>query len=770
MIPVSQEQYSQFSLISIIYKNRAIGQDLFTEIIQQKIEYIEMESAKKELGDEEDKKHIKSQVEHKYNEKASEYLLNEIKNINWMSDDIREKIKIKYIKAKDATDKKSTEFNSHENLGLLSAILHHQIQEDEEIKFRLRVVQIETIPLASFIPTKIKGGWSPTANKFLEKINLIGIEKCEYDLGNPPRKGINNKSKHPIHPVTRTIVTCRDGANLIKFEYISAGTHLSTAICAISLNMGLNQAIQSMKIDVRCLGEDIQSLVKASVTLGESNDLVLGEWVESDLIKSLLQAMMLAGRKWLHKKIPDNKLEHYQKVVEDMARIRSLFYEQRIIYDGYDFNDSQPSIEKFTEIEDESKICIKYIRGILNISSEEEKIWSTFISSFNRIRILSQIYILHHRNIHVSHSQCESLLIKIDGDFNELEQDSSQSRLVKLSKISFEAEKIAYNLSFGVPWITDKSSSAQEPIDNLLTVNNLMECLKKLDKKIDDCNYHKEGSNENSVANENIDSTISKYPIYDIHYSLGSYHSIVGRLLLYRATSQEEIEESCNRFLRAVYFFEKIGLTRKVERNLTLAGRASVRSGQKQNADACKEMSEFILEEYNNKTNARIHENFKLSMESRLNSLEGEYSRLQKRYDGGLESCLKSLRGAIWLGLNRHIADNLYIISRCAEEMGNTEYNLIYFEEPDSSMNLDDIYKKFISVPKDNPIAKKVISMLFTIKKDPSNPIKWIEIAEAFRNESASIWTTWYREATGDEEGEHPFAIEIRARRFLEPI
>jgi hypothetical protein len=786
MIPVSQQQYSQLSLISLVYKNGAIGQDLFTQIIQQEIEHIEMRAAKEDLKNDKDKEYTENKQKSpsnlvlNYHEKASDYLLSEIKNINWMAKETKDKIETNYIKAKDATDKQSIEFNSHENLGLLSSILHNQLQEDEKIKFGLRVVQIETIPLASFIPTKIKDGWSQCVNEFLKKIDKIGVEKCEYDLRNPPREGSDNKSKRPIHPVTRTIITCRDGDNLIKFEYISAGTHLSTAICAISLNMGLNQAIQSMQIDVRCLGKDIQSLVKASVTLGEDNDVVLGEWVESDLIKSLLQAMIVAGRKWLHKKIPNTKLNYYKKVVEDMARIRSLFYEQRIIYDGYDFNDNQPSIDEFTSINDQSKKCIEYIINIPNKSSEEEKVWNTFLSSFNRIRILSQIYILHHRNIQVSHSQCKSLLREIHSDYNKIKKDLDspkediKSKLLRSSKISFEAEKIAYNLSFGVPWLEDNSNPFQEKSPNLLTVDNLMESLQKLDKTIDDYNYLlKESSMENSTTDENTDSTISKYAVYDIHYSLGSYHSIVGRVLFYKAKNKEEIEESCNRFLRAVYFFEKIGLTRKVERNLTLAGRASVRSGEKQNAAACKEMSNFILREHTDKTNAKIAENFKLSMESRLNSLKGEDSRLQGRHEDGLKSCLKSLKGALWLGLNRHIADNLYIISRCAEEMGNTEYEITDFKELNSSIDLnDDIYGKFISDPKNNPIAKKVILMLFNIKNNKNNPLKWREVAQNFRTESANIWTTWYREATGDEEGEHPFATEIRAEesKFLQLI
>jgi hypothetical protein len=774
MIPVSSQQYSQLSLIRLMYNDRAIGQDLFMQIIQQEIEHIGMRSGQKELSSDQGK--------------ASEYLLNEIKNTTWMSGKRKQIIETNYKKAQNATDKKPEEFNDHENLGLLSSILHNQLQEEEEIKFRLRVDKIETIPLASFIPTKIKGERvSRDANEFLDRIDNIGIAKCEYDLGNPPREETDKKSIRPIHPVTRTIVTCRDGDDLIKFEYISAGTHLSTAICAISLNMGLNEAIKSMKIDVRCLGKDIQSLVKASVTLGENNKLVLGEWVESDLIKSLIQAMIVAGRRWLYKEIPSGKLDEYKKIVKNMAEIRSMFYEQRIIYDGYDFNDSRTSVDKFIDINSQSAKWIEYILKIQSESSEIAKIWNTFISSFNRIRILSQIYILHHRNIQVSHSQCRSLLEKIDADFNSIniEAKSQQeeldrnykSKLVRSSKISFEAEKIAYNLSFGIPW---RGDSTEEEAENLLQSNNLLESLQKLDKIIDNCNYLKKLSKENRTADDNTDSAISKYPVYDMHYSLGSYHSIVGRVLFYKATSQEEIQESCDRFLRAVYFFEKIGLTRKVERNLTLAGRANVRSGQIKNADACKELSEFILDKHALQTNAKIDGNFKLSMESRLNLLKGEYSRLLQSngYASSLNSCLESLRGALWLGLNRHIVDNLYTISRCADEMGNTEYNLMHFDELDLSMQLIDIHKVFISVPEENLIAQRVISMLYDIgekavkKKATDNPLKWRDVAKEFRDKSASIWTSWYREATGDETGEHPFATEITKQdsRFLDLI
>jgi hypothetical protein len=746
MLPVSPLQYSQLSSIVFLYEERPISQDLFFQITERAIDNI-LDS------------HNKNSIE--------EELSKRIDDNHWMSDDEKNNINKKYKQAKSALEKYAKTLSQSEQVELFTSILHNELQVEKEIGFKLRIISIEQIPLS--LP------WREEEND-LEVKNLQGkikenIKDCESELGNELTKGSEKdlpRLKYPVHSLTRTIVTCREGeqGGELKFEYISTDTHIGSAISALSLNMGFHRSREPIKFEIKCLEEDIQSLVKASVRIGKE-DQVLGQWVSGDIIEALLQAMTIAARKWLYKKIEsDTILELYKETVKNTSKLRTDFYKQRIAFDGYDFNDNRASVGEFEKIEERAA---EYIEKIENTLSENKKniqsdMWSTFRSNFDRILIGSQIYMLHHSIIQANHTESEKWLKKID---KHLGYEVHDDRTLIPSQIAFEAEKIAYNLAFGIPWQSDNkhSNSSSIQVINLLESNNILSDIEKIYKRIE---YFLDAYKQRE--------TFSNEPGYDIHYGLGSYHSIVGRILFYTADSKKEIRHSCQHFFKAIYYFKKIGLSRKVERNLALAGRVKVRSKQIEYASPCKKLSEILLKENINKINALIDPRFELSMKSRLNSLEGEYSLIIDRdREKSLESCLKALKGSLWLGLNRHIADNLYTISRCAEVLGLREI------KDDLKKEFSDLWNSkeseclahYIAEPQKNPTAKTVIFELWKIANNTESFRVWSDAEELLRDTSAKIWTAWYQEATKSS-GEHPFAVAMkkdkRERRFLESI
>ncbi len=744
MVPVSSQLSSQLNFISFLYKDNPLSQDLFLEISEQQLNRRRLSSENKKEG--------------------IDFLLEDLTN-SWMTQAVIEKIRNKYKKAKENTGR--DEITSPEGMGLLTSILHNQLSKIDEIELDLRVVKVEQMPISLTLEKE-----NDQVNKLLEKIRVRNIT-CESKLTNT----INNTNQQKqyadivFHPVRRTVITClydendKNDKKKIDFEYISTGTHVNAALSAISLNMGFQHSVKTVEMDVKFLGTGTKSLVKAVVILGGNcrEELVLGEWVGSDLLQTLLQAMIIAGKRWLFQQIRSDKdtANKYKIFIRKTAELRASLYKYRVNYDGYDFNDSIVSMNEFEKI---GENAVKNINELKEIQSDRQAIWTTFLNGFRRIYVISQIYMIHQSIIKLDHNKCEPLLQKINKLFDDSE--IKDIRVLIPSKIAFEAEKISYNISFGISW---ENNSTKESV-NLLISDNIIEHLSKIDKKID------------ALTEEYIKGDDTNYndPGYDIHYSLGSYHSNVGRLLLYTGETKEHFDEACERFLNAICYFQKIGLSRKVERNLTLAGRVKVRSKKRDYVEQCQRLSKILVDENLGKISALMDKNFELSIQARVNSLKGEYNLIiEGNKRESLICCLQALKGSLWVGLNRHIADNLYTISRCAVDLGNcviTDDLKNIFPELWNSPKLsnleeaDSAHKKLIHKVESNLVARKVIEKLIEISNSPNTLQCWDAVSDDFRELSASIWTDWYRAASKDEKGEHPFAIAIKEHKFLEPI
>jgi hypothetical protein len=773
MVPVYPQLYSQLSFLSYLYKDRPLSQDLFFQITEQELDRKELLLMHEQAQDS-TKNEVKRGIIYKQEEKEEEkpdIPLKELKSNIWMNTNDKHAIEDKYRRAIDKINNKDG-LTSYEKAGLLTSVLNNQLNKDEEVDFKLRVIRVERIPLSltweNWKAKEFDALWN--------KIDKLSSECENQFLGLQKDAGEN----HPNHQVTRNIVTCLcDGdRNKINFEFISTGTHSRTAISAIFISLGLSNFMPTIKFDIRSFKEDVSSLIKALLIIKPNYDLpsprktsreesYLGEWVSDDLIQSIVQATVIASKKLVKQKIGDNSdaVALYKDLVKKMAKIRKQFYKYKTAFDGYDFNDGIISTQKFISIEKDIEGCIEQIESIKKKypDSLAVGIWNNFLSNLCRLKIGSKIYRLIHENIKFNYASSSELIERIERELLEIEKNQIDfNKLVIPAKISLIAEKIAHNLAFGVSM--SYGELPEETVD-LLEVNNILGVISKIDKKI--AEYLEYFVTQNRPYND---------PGYDIHYSLGSYYSITGRLLLYRASKIDDINSACDRLLKAIYYFYRIGLARKIERNLTLVGRVKVRSKKDDYIQQCKELSEIVLNDNISKVNAPSNQNFNLSMRSRLNSLSAEYSFvIEENRLAALEYALQALRGALWLGLNRHTADNLYTIARCAKGLEGIRIKEYLHQHFPSLYGTDRSYEMFIHSPQQNSIAIKVVSMLFSISDVADRPQNncWSDVWENFRDASAEIWNTWYkdaRNATKDEKVKHPFAIQIEDMKFLEPI
>ena len=615
MVAVSTQQHSQLSFISVLYKDRPFSQDLFFQITDREIERLQSINENSKCTENIATKKTCNGVNSELNLRSDDnLLLNQLKENLWIYGKNEASMLEKYERAIQTINKGN--LSSREEVGLFASLMNNELNKSEEIDFRLKVIGVERTPLTSTWDSDFNDRF-PLLWESIKK----NARECEENLGN--RVSQNKDIIYAVHPVTRTIVTCEYEGKELKLHHISTGTHTRTAISAISLNMGFHHLIPNIKVNVKCFAEDIKSLVKVSITLKETkedekmNRVASGDWVSSDLQQSLLQALVITSKKWLKSKInSEEKVEKYKSTLQDTAMIRSEFYKHRLIFDQYDFNDSNSSVESFKKIQNEAKKRIGSLDDfILKIPDDEKKIWNYFRSNFYRIAIGSELYKLHHYNVQCNHQECLESFEAIKENLNKFKENDPE--ILIPSKISLEAEKIFYNISFGTQYPESElqQKSFGETV-NLLTVENISDCLDTMDDKI-----------QQDYVDEYIKGIKdSNDPGYDIHYSLGNYFSVTGRLLMYRSCSDKEMNAACKRLLKAMYYFYRIGLTRKVERNLTLIGRVKVRNQKKEYAQECIALSEKILEANIKSGNAPTNENFKLAMYSRLCSLQGEYS------------------------------------------------------------------------------------------------------------------------------------------------
>lgn len=764
MVPVSPQQYSQLSFISFLYQGRPLNPDLFSQVVQQEIDRTEIES----------RNHDPAGI------LTNEILIDRLNDTHWLEGEIRSSVERKYNKAIKTVENNRKRI---ERIALFKSILYNQLSESEGISLNLRVTKIEYVSLSLAWPKESSNNFSELLNKIedieTDSETLFGTFDEEETLTDS-----QNKKRKSIRPVLRTVVTCeyndqQDIQQEINLEFVSRGTHTAAAIHAIALNMGFSKYISSINVDVKWLGEDMKSLISATVKIGDNkNKLVSGEWVSSDLLLTIMQATISAGKKWINQKVIF-EVGYYEDIVRKTTKIRIDLYENRLVFDKYDFENKKGSINQFNEINSQA---LEWIGNLKKHSINPPDLQNAFLNSFRRVYILSKLYMLHHYSNQVNHRECHKLIKEISTELYSSETEVEYDKVLFPAKIELIAEKIAYNISFGTPYRGD--SLQKETIDYLLEENLLdkNKCILNSLEKVD------------SEIKSNVTKYIKKIkplsdPGYDIHYSLGFYFFTTSRLLFYRGNTEEEFESAFNRSIQAAYYFQRIGLSRKVQRSIILAGRIRLRvptESNKEQSKQCELLSEILMAQSTIDLNLPAGDSdVSSSLKSRLNLLKGEHKKATTVNKKEIFIYyLKSLRGALWLGLNRHLADTLCIMSKHIKELSIEDIESSIkdvFPEifPESSTGEGKKSNKFTSSQVtafikvltrnagENKSAGNIVRQLFDMYKPPEE-LRIVEIADKLKDLSCDIWNSWHHDSTGDENSSHPFADEIRDNAFLD--
>lgn len=811
-VKVSSRLEPQLTFISFLYEDRPLDSHLYSQIITAQIDRARFQQFGSNLKNLEENpdflnyfqlkepgrllKHIKEIFSEPQAEASLQSQLD--RNI-WLNQKIKDAVEKNYSSAVYLTRRNS--LLPTESTGLFKSVLNNELNKNERFELDLMIIGVERISLS--IP------WVAEANSddLLNEINRI--EKvCESKLRATSNKDSESIKRTPklsklknfsdnslclLYPVTRTIVTCKyykENNETIDFECVSTGTQLGTATSAIIQNMGFKHGISKLEMGMNWLGEDIKSLVNTIVTITDnSGETFSGEWVSVDLMQSFLQALKIAGNNWFYQNCL-NKLvvSDYKLIIQKTAKLKADFYKLRYGSDEFDIDNTVNDIKKFQEVSDRALESIVHIRELL-----PKEVQNTFLSTSYRIDILSQLYMLHDAHIKMDHQKCYRLIGEIQNTLIKKLDKNGKDVIVEDSflvsaRIALFTEKIAYNLSFGIQYHNKLFQEFSiDDIEHYFKVNllvpnfNIVSHFKDLDLKI-----------EESIKKYN-DEDPNKDPGYDIYHSLGSYHSIVGRILFYLG-NKEALDEAFARFLKSACYFQRIGLTIKVQRSLILAGRIKVRLGDKKMVKQCIDISQSIFNEAKTRISILQNPDFLLSINSRIELLQAEESLIVGEInEKSIELCLKALKGALNLGLSRHIMDILYTIYVFSKSLGyrKVKGDLVsafpevfpdidkssqsYINNQSIAKTASKAYRQLlqssgnnqITIKVTNELGNKISSLIAT--EDGGDSRYWNTITEELEIFLIETWNELNIAATGNKDSKHPFSILIKNGDFLKP-
>ncbi|WP_416212279.1 hypothetical protein [Nostoc sp. DedSLP03] len=571
-----------------------------------------------------------------------------------------------------------------------------------------------------------------TPDSDLEKL------KKENDR-NTPRSDLKNSKQDKffdlLNPVIMAVVTCsfsynQESHELIEWIYTSGNTILENAINACSLHLGLTEDISNINISTKTLDSSIDSLVETTVMLGKEQK-YQGIWVDRDSMITMLQAIVYATKQWLADQSTKNQLdiEIYVSACKALADLRKRLTKVRNAFQNFQFLDDECKPTEINKIADIAKDELKKL--------PKEKIYFSYRLNFYRCYFIAKRLELRLSNAQGNISNLKSLIEEIQKVIEE-DEDVKQE-LVPIQAL-IQSEIYLYELSCG-----------HKP--------DLFECKQRSNwLKLELENWKTE------IKNTIEQGSCYKDPGLDIYKALSEIYGNAARIEFYLSDDKEILEKAADDFLRAAHYALRIGSTQRVTRWLALAGRVWIRLGKSQLSIQAYKLADKLA---NADLTTGHSQNFREAVLSEIYLLHGEYLLLiQNEPLNALICFLKSLKGSVYLGLNRRICDALFDIFRCSKKLGNLStkegITRVFMQED----QLTESNKGKLN-PTSNRTSEKVLDLLYLLWNREDNP-SWFQIQGEFSKLATDIWQGWHTDTSNPETiTKHPIAKRIEDESWL---
>lgn len=740
---VSPERYPQMLQTTLLLDSPLLSYDQFMEMTQHQLETFlrDMDSQRtSEAG-------------------SADAIAEIVKRHPMIEPDLKGKLLRKYEKAckRILLEGHRTSLTDREALGLFATIFSNEMNRVKANQLKLRVVNVEFHSLSFAVAMEHR----PAAID--EQLRSIAFE-AEQELGYFANTA-NKRMEMLMAPVIEAIITCSystgsndgDNQNLISFRHINCGTVLSTSIHAVALSLGCQESIRTVQLETKDLGFDIGSLVKCTTSLGYGDTAHLqGNWVDRDLIKTAIQSLLLAGEKWIHQQLETHDLPNHGfiHVFETIAALRERLTRVRSQFHGYRFfMDTQTPESRDEEvIHDELSAIAKEAHNCLNQAIGANKnleIWQTFYTELQRIYIAAKLHEMRMMNM----SGCLNKAFMLQREIESVLNDQHSKFALQPVSILFEGEKKLLDFSAGTNQLLFDAD-----------LNHWQEFIQGAKAEIIDFLREHQGLN--------MEANVSSFGLsFEAYQSLGTIHAIAGRWLFYLGQTKDEMELACEYFLRSCHYFSRVGLKQRVARYLAIAGRTQVRLGNKQKVD-------YFIWTARNLVETNLHmgqrDAYQQSMLSEIYLLEGEAALLlESNPPKGLRCSLRGLKGAMWMGLARRSADNLYNIARCAEQLDSIDVESelrdvfpVLWEA--GRYNTQKLKNQRLN-PLKNDISEGIVDLLFNIREN-SAACSWAEVSHRLKLGARNVWETWHRDAVKGAASVHPIVALMDRGEFLSSL
>lgn len=545
--------------------------------------------------------------------------------------------------------------------------------------------------------------------------------------------------------VMEAAITCnfRAADDDLCWRYSSSTTHFENMFAAMSYGMGCEAELELADLSIRSLGRRDYSLVKTSAVFKhidaqkahQSSETYQGSWVDRSAILGILQSFVIAARGWLAKEFtePESSERYYQvcKAVatldESLAKGRKVLNGYRIQHTGY-FGSLAANYYLEKEVIDQIQALQD---GLL---SKTPILRNLYGATLDHKYCIAKLSCAHSSLIEGDMLKATRLLADAETCLEKTVYDNTQLKALfyseKMISLFFTGDKEFFSNSN--KWRSDLAGS----------VKALSEYIYKPRR---DCGRFD----------------------YDTYMIASELFGRMGRLsfCLCNFEDIDALEQAIQNSLKASYCSSKIGHRQRSAHWISTASRICLRLGYAERAKGLSDLAKnIIVQAIEPAYSLRYQE----ALMAEINIADGERLLLiEKDFDGAIRYFLKSLRGSIYIGFARLIADSLYDIARASKHLGNYRVRKSFedaFAEKDlnHSQQIWELQEDKQSW-QENKIAAEAIQFFNQIDKDAS----WSSISEQFQRQAKQIWHGWANFERSDDEVRHPIEDAIDSYEYL---
>ncbi|MBW4517882.1 MAG: hypothetical protein KME11_21980 [Timaviella obliquedivisa GSE-PSE-MK23-08B] len=530
----------------------------------------------------------------------------------------------------------------------------------------------------------------------------------------------------------------------ICWLYRSSATHIENTLTALAIGMGYCQHLELIESSTRSLSQQGYGLVKASVAFREvgaeagtgEGGIYESTWVDRGTIKAIIQSSLNATSKWLSDKLErQENYKNYYIVCQAVAEIENALAQGRKLLNDY----------AFRQIKDSS--ANRYLgKRVLDKVQELQRdmlrdnpiLQDCFGAYLKRQSCFANLTCARSAHVEGNLTQARKFLDEVE---RRLRGDSNIQQCLEI-KILYEIEWMVHQFFSGDSTFLSTKQWQSSLVDRLSMLNQY-------------------------IAQQNL-----RYGKYSGRFDFSTYlcaSEIFGRIARLNLCFCDEddysiLKESIQHSIRAAYCASKIGYRQRSAHWLVNASRIHSRLGDPEGLakPLCEVASRIIRASLEPTYSGQYID----SIMAEVNLAYGEwYLLVEKDMPTAINYFLKSLRGAIYIGFARLIADGIYGMARASQNLSNYRIS----KSLKQALNVDRLQSDIFSLDEkqqgwnENSIAAHVIEFLNELDKTKD----WNLVSEQFKQQAKWIWQRWFTETHPGEISSHPVVEKIDDYTYL---